>query len=52
MSAAQDIEALSAKFGAEVTGTTEFRGEHTIQVSLGIPCMTCSPPRKKTTAMR
>jgi NADH-quinone oxidoreductase subunit C len=36
MSAAQDIEALSAKFGAGVTGTTEFRGEHTLRVTLGV----------------
>ena len=36
MSAAQDIESLSAKFGADVVGTKEFRGEHTISVKLGV----------------
>lgn len=36
MSAAQDIESLSARFGADVVGTKEFRGEHTICVNLGI----------------
>ena len=36
MSAAQDIESLSAKFGADVVGTKEFRGEHTICVKLGV----------------
>ncbi len=35
MSAAQDIETLKQKFGEAVTGTTEFRGEHTIEVKLG-----------------
>lgn len=34
MSSAQDIEALKAKFGDAVTGTIEFRGEHTISVKL------------------
>lgn len=36
MSAAQDIEILSARFGAGVIGTTEFRGEHTLRVTLGV----------------
>ena len=36
MSAAQDVESLSAKFGADVVGTKEFRGEHTISVKLGV----------------
>ena len=36
MSAAQDIEKLSAKFGENVVGTKEFRGEHTINVKLGV----------------
>jgi NADH-quinone oxidoreductase subunit C len=36
MSAAQDVESLSAKFGADVVGTKEFRGEHTICVKLGV----------------
>jgi NADH-quinone oxidoreductase subunit C len=35
MSAAQDIEALVAKFGESVVDTVEFRGEHTIEVKLG-----------------
>ncbi len=35
MSAAQDVESLSARFGADVEGTKEFRGEHTISVTLG-----------------
>jgi NADH-quinone oxidoreductase subunit C len=34
MSSAQDIEALKGKFGDAVTGTVEFRGEHTICVTL------------------
>lgn len=34
MSAAKDIESLSARFGADVVGTKEFRGEHTISVKL------------------
>ncbi len=36
MSAAQDVENLSAKFGADVVGTKEFRGEHTISVTPGV----------------
>lgn len=36
MSAAQDIEKLSAKFGENVVGTKEFRGEHTINVKHGV----------------
>lgn len=36
MSAAKDVESLSAKFGADVVGTKEFRGEHTISVNLGV----------------
>lgn len=36
MSAAQDIESLSARFGADVVSTKEFRGEHTLCVNLGI----------------
>ena len=36
MSAAQDIETLSAKFSADVVGTKEFRGEHTLCVNLGV----------------
>ena len=36
MSAAHDIEKLSAKFGENVVGTKEFRGEHTINVKLGV----------------
>jgi NADH-quinone oxidoreductase subunit C len=36
MSSAQDIQALSAKFGADVVGTKEFRGEHTISVKLAV----------------
>jgi NADH-quinone oxidoreductase subunit C len=36
MSAAQDLESLSAKFGADVVGTKEFRGESTISVKLGV----------------
>ena len=36
MSAAQDIEKLSAKFGENVVGTKEFRGEQTINVKLGV----------------
>lgn len=36
MSAAQDLETLSAKFGADVVGTKEFRGESTISVKLGV----------------
>ncbi len=34
MSAANDIETLSAKFGDKVVGTKEFRGEHTLSVKL------------------
>lgn len=34
MPSAQDIEALKGKFGDAVTGTVEFRGEHTINVTL------------------
>lgn len=34
MSSAKDIEALKGKFGDAVTGTVEFRGEHTICVTL------------------
>lgn len=36
MSAVQDVESLSAKFGADVVGTKEFRGESTISVKLGV----------------
>ncbi|TAE78823.1 MAG: NADH-quinone oxidoreductase subunit C [Verrucomicrobia bacterium] len=36
MSAAQDLESLSARFGSEVVGTKEFRGESTILVKLGV----------------
>lgn len=36
MSAAQDLESLSARFGSEVVGTKEFRGESTISVKLGV----------------
>jgi NADH-quinone oxidoreductase subunit C len=36
MSSAQDIQTLSAKFGADVVGTKEFRGEHTISVKLAV----------------
>ena len=34
MSAAKDAESLKTQFGDKVTGVSEFRGEHTIQVSL------------------
>ena len=34
MSAAQDLEAVKAKFGASVVSTGEFRGEHTVTVAL------------------
>lgn len=34
--AAKDIEALKEKFGAGVVGTTEFRGEHTVSVTLAV----------------
>lgn len=34
MSAQQDIQTLKATFGDKITGSTEFRGEHTIQVKL------------------
>lgn len=36
MSAVQDLESLSAKFGADVVGTKEFRGESTISVKLAV----------------
>lgn len=34
MSSAQDIEALKGKFGEAVVGSNEFRGEHTVSVTL------------------
>ena len=34
MSAAQDIDALKAKFGEAVSAVVEFRGEHTAEVKL------------------
>jgi len=34
MSSAQDVETLKEKFGEAATGTVEFRGEHTLCVTL------------------
>ena len=34
MSAVPDTDALKAAFGDKITGVTEFRGEHTVQVKL------------------
>ena len=36
MSSVEDISALQGQFGDSVVGTTEFRGEQTIEVKLGI----------------
>ena len=34
MSAANDADSLKTQFGDQITGVSEFRGEHTVQVSL------------------